>query len=138
VKRALLPLVLLLACTRVERATPTPTPTPAPTPAPPPSLAAPTVRTEVSTRWCDQGPRTGRLLWDAVPGAHSYQVDELTVAGCCDYQYPRWPDSRWQDAAHTRTAAPETEWHEVTATYYRVRALPGGAWTAGMWPCSYE
>jgi hypothetical protein len=131
--------LLLVGCQLPPSPEPAPPPRPVP---PPPVLDAPVVRQELSTQWCDRGPRSGRLLWDAVAGAVRYQVDLVDASACCDDQYATWPEARWAAGQHVMTRTPAIPSAEVSSIYYRARAIAAdgryGRPAFGMWECWWE
>jgi len=103
------------------------------------ALAIPHVQQELSSHWCDRGPRTGRLMWEPVPGAVRYEVDEVATARCCDQDYQSWPEGQWRAGRRSIVDFPATPERQVEATYWRVRAVAASgetsAWAYGMWDC---
>lgn len=122
--------------------TPTHTPTRHSTEAANTDLALGAVRQILSTNWCDRGPRTGRLVWDAVPDAARYEVDLVATHTCCDYEYASWPDDRWEEGRRVIVTDAMTSDEAVDSTYFRIRAVASdgraGPWTHGMWECWVE
>src|SRR5688572_3833161 len=132
-------LLVIAACGSPE---PPPPPEPAPRPSCLEPLSAPTVRQELSSPWCDQGDRTGRLLWDPVPGAVRYQVALVDATACCDFEYAKWPDRAWLAGVQRSVEETATPTEKITSIYYRVRAVARdgcpGTPAFGMWECWWE
>jgi hypothetical protein len=86
-----------------------------------------------------ENPRGGRLVWQAIPAADHYEVEEAMPALSWTADPGTWDFSHGR---RTVVREPQTRHHRLDLDDWRVRAVGAdgrtGPWTVGVYVCGEE